>query len=369
MRYYIFLLVMLGGLLWTGCDDSETLVPSTGLEEWFSLPQGEHDYDSKIVDWFERCGFYILYKFDPKDVYASIRFEWEEARADTSWFTNQYTMGGLLGTATQDGDKFYLLDDPGVAYVLGEQVVDGLQVIVDLSGDVLTITRQKLQYDGLFSVNQADEKYAGKQLAWFEEMFLDFYPDVVLRQKMPIKVILGKDLELVSGKTKRTESFYSSHFNTLVLNYGDESIENLANNMKLKCKVDLHKWFLKLMSDQIYAAVEESGFFSVSNYTAWKEAGYSYEELYPLGVLKPNTGSSGQQQTDLEHFLNMILSTSFTTLTAEPASGNYDAGSYKGILHVKKDVNGLIKKKYDILVKVMKEEFGIYIQAIGDLYN
>lgn len=366
MRYYIFLLVIVGGLLWVSCDDSETLVPSTGLEEWFSLPQGEHDYDSKIVDWFDRCGFYILYKFEPKDVYASIRFEWEEARADTSWVTNQYTMGGLLGAATQDGDKFYLIDDPSVAYVLGEQVVDGLQVIVDLHGDVLTVMRQKLQYDGLFSVAQADEEYVGKQLAWFEEMFLNFYPDAILRQKMPIKVILGKDLESVSVTTKSTQSFYSSHSNTLVLNYGDMSIENLANAVKLSCKIGLHKWFLKLMSDQIYVAAEKAGFFAETNYAAWKAAGYSYNKLYPLGVLKPNASLSGQQQTDLDHFLDMILSTPFTTLMTEPASGN-DA-SYEGILHAKKDVNKLIKKKYDILVKVMKEEFKIDIQSIGDLY-
>ena len=37
-----------------------------------------------------------------------------------------------------------------------------------------------------------------------------------------------------------------------------------------------------------------------------------------------------------------------------------------GILNPVKDVNGLIRKKYEILVNSFKENYGIDLQAIGD---
>ena len=65
MRY--LLTIILGLFLWTGCnDDDETLVPSTEPEFRYVLPQGNHDYDTKIVNWYEDCGFYILYKYEDK---------------------------------------------------------------------------------------------------------------------------------------------------------------------------------------------------------------------------------------------------------------------------------------------------------------
>ena len=68
MRY--LLTIILGLFLWTGCnDDDETLVPSTEPEFRYVLPQGHHDYDTKIVNWYEDCGFYILYKYEDKDVF------------------------------------------------------------------------------------------------------------------------------------------------------------------------------------------------------------------------------------------------------------------------------------------------------------
>ena len=68
MRY--FLIIILGLFLWTGCnDDDEKLTPSTEPEFRYVLPQGDHDYDTKIVSWYEDCGIYFLYKFENKDVY------------------------------------------------------------------------------------------------------------------------------------------------------------------------------------------------------------------------------------------------------------------------------------------------------------
>ena len=45
---------------------------------------------------------------------------------------------------------------------------------------------------------------------------------------------------------------------------------------------------------------------------------------------------------------------------------NTSTNTYVGILNPVKDVNGLIRKKYEILVNSFKENYGIDLQAIGD---
>ena len=82
MRY--LLTIILGLFLWTGCnDDDETLVPSTEPEFRYVLPQGNHDYDTKIVNWYEDCGFYILYKYEDKDVFYNENMPWAGFVQDT----------------------------------------------------------------------------------------------------------------------------------------------------------------------------------------------------------------------------------------------------------------------------------------------
>ena len=60
--------IVLSLVAWTSCYDEDALVPTETSEFNYTLPQGDHDYDTKIVDWNERCGFYVLYKLDRKSV-------------------------------------------------------------------------------------------------------------------------------------------------------------------------------------------------------------------------------------------------------------------------------------------------------------
>ena len=111
MRY--LLTIILGLFLWTGCnDDDETLVPSTEPEFRYVLPQGNHDYDTKIVNWYEDCGFYILYKYEDKDVFYN---EWCEPQNNILWKTTGfraiiYALPSLCKKGIRDKDltqKFF----------------------------------------------------------------------------------------------------------------------------------------------------------------------------------------------------------------------------------------------------------------------
>ena len=49
---HILWIVALGLVGWIGCSDDETLIPSETLVPQIELPQGNHEYDTKIVDFF-----------------------------------------------------------------------------------------------------------------------------------------------------------------------------------------------------------------------------------------------------------------------------------------------------------------------------
>ena len=131
MRY--FLIIILGLFLWTGCnDDDEKLTPSTEPEFRYVLPQGDHDYDTKIVSWYEDCGIYFLYKFENKDVYYNENDRWAGFVEDTSRINESELV-------------FY---NPGLR------------------------------------VELPDEEYVGKQLEWIEKLFLNHYSRELLKKKM-----------------------------------------------------------------------------------------------------------------------------------------------------------------------------------------
>ena len=67
-------------------------------------------------------------------------------------------------------------------------------------------------------------------------------------------------------------------------------------------------------------------------------------------------------ENDADNFIEAIISTTYENLTAEYPANNY---TFNG-MHPTKDVNGLVRARYDILVDHMKTAYGIDLQAIGD---
>ena len=50
------------------CHDENALTPTERPEMGYVLPQGNHDFDKRIVAWKEKANFFILYKFADKDI-------------------------------------------------------------------------------------------------------------------------------------------------------------------------------------------------------------------------------------------------------------------------------------------------------------
>lgn len=298
MKKEIFLLLVMSVILWNACDDDDHLTPTEGLESAYILPQGSHDYDTKIVDWNKRCGFFILYKFEPKDIYWG-QTDWLEAIETDERWTN-----GILG-------------------------------------------------------RQADEAYVGQQLEFVEKHFLSFYSDSTLRRLMPLKFLFCQGLQRVFNAefVTFTDLHLASSIDMLAINYGDEQIDNLDAHEETLFRDSLHVTLL-------WRAIESgkiqipSAFTELSDYGEYVSKYTMYEEGF--------IGEDSQVATlerDLKCYVQAIVTTSYEELMAEPEGNDF---SYKGILHPSKDVNTLVKQKYDILIDYFKKQYNIDLQKIGD---
>ena len=55
----LYILICLSAWI-VSCDNEDNLSPTETPEIGYVVPQGDHDYDQKIVDWSERCNSFIL---------------------------------------------------------------------------------------------------------------------------------------------------------------------------------------------------------------------------------------------------------------------------------------------------------------------
>lgn len=364
---YIFL-ILIGLLCWLGCsDDNETLTPLEEPKYELSIPQGNHDYDNRITKWFDRTGVYILYKFDPADVYFRGDNEWGEVFQDTSIRTVTYALGDKVYV---ENDTLFILNPMGALqtfFALGTKYgEDGLWQKVYVEGNAAYVKTQSLELTGTIKVDEALEEYAGKQLTWIEEMFLNFYPDALLRSNMVLKIILGRNLEERSGSALVRKVSFANLFNSLIFSYGDETLETLTSSEKNKAKADVHSWFIK---NQLTEKIFFKDFLEVTDYYWVGGSTPSSSLYYSLGIIaSTNRELDKAHSADIDSYLRMVLSYSYEQLTQEPANGNYNSSDFTGLLHPTKDVNGLIKRKYDFIVSELKA-IGVDLKAVGALYN
>lgn len=358
---YILCALIIGLTGWWSCsDDDETLVPSDPVVTIIELPQGDHDYDTRIVDFYHRTGVYLLYKFSDKEIYYNVNNSWNVIYSDTTLILEMYTLGEY--NYVQDG-VFYMSN--GDSCPLGESYTeDGLWREVIVEGDQVSYTYENVLWSGTFRVEEADEAHVGKQLTLLEDLFLGYYSDSVLREAMPLKVLLGQNLVYRSSNRFLQEN-YRVNFNNLIFNYGNETVDALTVSQKKTIKSELNLWFI---TGRIKPDLSFDDFWSVSTYNWSTSAGRpSTATSYELGYIVRPTTSTGAlyKDADLLNYLSMIVNNSYETLTVQPASGEYNATDYTGILHPDKDTRGLIRQKYDILINVFKKA-GIDLQAIGN---
>lgn len=315
MKY--FLVIACALFLCTGCYDEDDIHVTEGLEMAYTLPQGEHDYDALIMDWYEQYGFYPLYIFEDRDIY------W----ANTSW---------------------------------DERFEDG-------SGGTLQGT-------------PANPDYVGEQLEMFNTGFMEIYPDSLIEKYMPLKLLLCSELWNVNltrmydpaaggivDKLIYTKLWARQGWNYIAINGGSEEMDTITPLYKAEFQSEVNAIFIsRLYEEGVLEMPEEFG--QVSDYTGSYLTG---DTIFARGFLQDNpvpisSTLESMIESDFEAYLS-LLSKPMSWLDTTPGPlYEYDYTGFarlvlKGVLQ--RDKNGLIRKKYGILMNMLKEK-GIDIDRL-----
>lgn len=216
-------------------------------------------------------------------------------------------------------------------------------------------------YDYPLLMRTADTMALPAATAFLKNYWFDFYNDAFLKQFLPFKIMLAG----LMWETNGTDTI-KTPYNSLLLGYDyillpktDTAFTRLTPSARNSLKVELNLLFMErifYVSGVSFPRLHEppAAFFEVSNY---KERYVGEDEQYANGFLSLG-GQSGQtrppaQMMDFVDYLHMIFSNTKQKLD-------------QTLLSPKTDTNGLIRRKYNILIRFFKDTFGVDIQAVGN---
>ena len=289
------------------CDRESALTPS-GPENVYgdpTLPQGNHDYDNTIMDWFKKYNTLFLYKYVPHDLYYG---------------GNSY-LGG-----TYDPVK-----------------------------DTTAAGTNAQNYTGYFDV-PADEDYVGFQLKLLNDTWLKFYSDEFLLKFLPKKVFLLDSLYWSYSKKGRPDinwcTAWSGSDFIAVTGGGERVIEMTPEEKRVYCD-EVNAVFIGVIMEKTNSDEIPEAFASVTDY----DYPNLFSEYKEYGLVDP---WKRNKKDDWGAFLKIIMQNSYEQLTSA------DGTNRNNYLHPSFDVNGLIKKKYDVMIAYFKAEYDLDLQKIGD---
>ena len=263
---------------WQACSDSETLTPSDPNNEWDlgTIKNGNQPYDRWIKSFYDSTGVAILYEWIPGQAYWQGGSEWAGINiADTIVETKTYVIDGdksgvKAGDENEDGVADYVYVN-GMRYEIGHVVIphwrdnwddwQGFAWAIERTtsttgmeiGDVVTVTEKKMNTatskDSGFDLKPADTNYVSKQLNLLHETFFKYYTKDFLKKYMPRRILLGQDFfhyDYVSNdETVYTEVPFYYTYLTLLINWGDEKLDNLEEGEIKFMRYWLNMWFLR----------------------------------------------------------------------------------------------------------------------------
>lgn len=301
---YIFLLLLL-----VACNKKEeTLTPSAS--QAYALPQGNHDYDTTIMDYYNKYGSYLLYKFSDRDAYWTPT-GWKNLRYDSSL------------SAWTDG----------------------------------------------FRVQLADEAYVGAQLAIIQRLWFRYYSDKFLKNFLPVKVLLCSKIDsaiftydfsttptTIVVKTKDVGAWYS--YDKICVNFGSDKVMSMTPQDS-----GYMTWKLSMVfMNEIFAmkpVTPTDDFLKITSYTPQFT---SQQQAYTAGSI--TTYYNASAQNDWNNYMLAMVSCSEEALNRKVAATS--SASNIGILNPIKDTNGKIKKRYDIVRNYFINNYNVDLQAIGN---
>lgn len=254
MKNTILAASVLLAVLCGGCAKQETLTPTTDPEPVFRLPQGNNDYDTRIMGLYEKYNFMTLYKFNPKDIYWQI--------------------GGTTAGYVGPNDYF------------GHSLV----------------------------AEQADPEYIDRMIDFVEDNMLAYYPDTLLRRCMPLRLYLCSVLDktnLSTGAvTGKNNIYYSKVTGYIALNYVNADFASLTDAQKKTFVDELNNAFMEWTYDGGLIPAKDE-FFLVSDYVT----SVTSTTMFSRGFL--TAAGKTSIVTDWKTYVKTIITNSYTELTTQ----------------------------------------------------
>lgn len=264
----------------SSCKKKEAALEPSDIEIQYKLPQGNHDYDPKLVELSNKYGSFFLYKFSPVD----------------------FTYNPVFVS-------------PGFA--------------------------------AQYSAEMADEAYVGKALDFLLKNWLNYYNDDFLKANLPFKVLLGQNLK--SKSIPVVNYTVLTNYNQITLGNFSAAFDQMTDLDKKTYLNNLNTTFWTFIGNR--NKLEIPGAFSaLSNYTLTT---VTAANMYSFGFIFNINGQDNKPVKDFLSYITAITSKSKAELDAT-------------ILKPTTDVNGLIKKKYDIIINYYKQKYNMDLQVIGN---
>lgn len=292
-----YILIALLLLSFFSCERENMIDGPSEPQQFYLLPQGNNPFDQDIVELYNKYATYFIYKFDPAKDFA-----WTPA---------------FVNAESSFGNTYECL--------------------------------------------QGDEPNVNEVLIFIKENWLAFYPDTFLKETLPFKVLLAKDLKRLRLPSSSDKSLISastavgSPMNTvtgydhITISNTSEAFNEMTDGQRTLFKSDLHVEYWTHMFNNGKVEIP-AGFTAVSNYAQT----VSSSTRYQYGFLDTFAKSQNNPQIyDLRTYIKVITSNTKDELDAT-------------ILNPTNDTNGLVQAKYDIVVSFYLNQYNIDLQAIGD---
>lgn len=313
-------------VLTLSCTKEEVLEPS-GKTFGYKLPQGDSDYDDRIMDYNKKySGMMILYDFKANDAYRTARYD-AEAKVDPN------------------NENAYLSTKNGIY----------------TSGFLSTY------YFIYYPVAKA---YINQQLDLLEECFFSLYDAEFFKKISPAKILLTSALKNPVFVGSATTGVWElkdldavmiadNTRSSLSVSWGSESILTMTPAQKKSFMMNINDQFMRNFLEANGQISIPNEFAVITNYKAL-DGIFAWPEMYKNGMIINNNKSAA---ADWKSYYNAIINNTVEFMEEFAAD---DDKTNKGILcsdktggQKPKDSTGKIRKKYNIVLNYYKKNFGI----------
>lgn len=309
MKTYITIagLLLLNAIL-QGCKKEAVDTTPSGIDDTYKLPQGNHDFDNRIVNYYEKYGSYLLYKFTDKDVYWTPTANTKPTETSPGFWTN------------------------GV------------------------------------DVTMANTDYISAQLDLIQEKWFSYYTDTFLKKFLPSKIMLCSRVDSIyTGyvftpsfayiKASKPVSAYYSYDN-ITVNYGSDTITRFSATDKRNFMARVNQAFIQSIAGRTLSTPPATFSSSVNYGATYTSQGAAYAQ----GILQVYYNGL-TAQGDWNAYMLAMVNYSEAQLNASVADYDMTAA---GILNATKDKNGKIRQRYNLVRNYFINEYQVDLQKIGN---